>query len=134
MTQPLPRRTHRRSTRRESALECRVLAEHGDRHLRGETLDVSLEGVRIRSDAEVVVGEPVVLTLRLPNGHTFVDAHARVARIEDGRRAGDQGRAIAFEFTAMDETDWQALRFATHAAPELEPRRGVFRLASRSWR
>lgn len=134
MSQTHARRMNRRSPRRESTLECRVLAETGDRHLRGETLDVSLEGVRILSDAAVTIGEPVVLTLLLPNGRTWVDAHARVARIESGERAGDPGRAIAFEFTAMDEDDWHALRFATNGAPEAAARRGVFRLAERSWR
>lgn len=109
-------------------LECRVLAESGDRFFEGPTLDVSTEGLRILSEAMVEIGEPVVISLRLPRQATYIDAQARVARIEHGVRDGDPGRAIAFEFTAMDQADRYRLYYSTQALPPPMPRR-----ASRTW-
>lgn len=113
----------RRTTRHAVSLECRALAENGDRFFEGKTLDVSTEGLRILSEAKVVVGEPVVLALRLPRQATWIDAHARVARIEEGVRDGDPGRAIALEFTAMDHADRYRLYYSTQALPPPMPRR-----------
>ena len=85
------------------------------------------------SSADVTRGEPVVLTLALPDGRTWVDAHARVARVEEGQRDGDAGRAIAFEFTDVSPEDREALVEATREYERPAPRRGVFRLPARSW-
>lgn len=113
----------RRAIRHEIALECHVVAEHGFRDIGGPTLDVSIKGVRVRSDAQVDVGEPVILTIRLPHTRTYVDAQGRVARVERGVRDGDHGRAIAIEFTAMDPVDRAMLDGAIQALPPSLPRR-----------
>lgn len=126
-------RTERKTTRRYSALECRALLEKDDRHLRGRTLDVSSTGVRIQSDADVTVGESVVLTLCLPDGTTWIDATGRVARVEQGLREADSGRAIGIEFSEIDAGDRDKLLVAIGDEPETVSRRGIFRLGVRRW-
>lgn len=131
---PAARKKERTSTRHHVALECQLFTELGGRGMKGTTLDVSETGMRFRSDASVTVGEPVVVSLGLPDGSTFVDAEGRVARVEEGLREADDGRAISVEFTAISEDDLSRLVAATAHYPEPVARRGVFRLGERRWR
>lgn len=134
MMQPENRRKERGATRHSAELACQLFAETSGRGITGTAVDVSESGVRLRSAAEVVVGEPVVVTIALPNGSGWVDALGRVARIERGQRECDDGPTIAVEFSAIEETDVAKLVLATAHLPEPKPRRGVFRLAGRRWR
>lgn len=118
-------RTERRSIRHAAELDCHVVAERGFRRIGGKTLDVSPNGLRIASEAAVNVGEQVVLSVRLPRGRTWVDAHGRVARVEHGTRDGDEGRTIAIQFTAMDAMDRALLAGATAKLPPPIPRRTI---------
>lgn len=115
--------SERRSIRHAAELKCHVVADKGFRWLGGTTLDVSSTGVRLSTDATVELGETVVLTVRLPRGRTWVDAHGRITRIERGTRDGDAGRAVAIEFTAIDRLDQALLAGATAKIPPPIPRR-----------
>ena len=134
MHEPTLRSKERTSTRHRVELDCQLFTERDGRGLTGRTLDVSETGVRFRSDAAVTLGEPVVVSLKLPDGSTYIDAEGRVARVEEGLREADEGRAISIEFTAMDDTDLAKLVLSTAHLPEPVARRGVFRLAARRWR
>lgn len=116
-------RTDRRATRHAVKLDCHVVAEQGFRPIRGQTLDVSAQGIRIATETEVAVGETVVLAMRLPHGRHWVDAHGRVTRVERGVRQGDPGRAVAIEFTAMEPADRAMLVGAVERLPPPVPRR-----------
>lgn len=125
MEYSLAPRQDRRSLRRAAKLDCYVVAEKGFRSLRGTTLDVSDEGVRVSTAADVQIGDSVVLALCLPRGRSWVDAHGKVVRIERGVRAGDEGPAVAIEFTAMDPIDQSMLRGSLVSIPPPIPRRDV---------
>lgn len=127
MEYSLAYRTDRRTIRHAAQLDCHVVAERGFRRLGSKTLDVSPEGIRIESSAPVVLGESVVLSVRLPHGRSWVDAHGRVVRIEHGTRDGDTGRAIGIAFTAIDPVDHAMLVGATAKLPPPIPRRNVRR-------
>jgi hypothetical protein len=123
MEYSIAHRTDRRSIRHAAELECHVVAERGFRRIGGKTVDVSPTGLRIASDSAVNVGEQVVLSVKLPRGRTWVDAHGRVARVEHGTREGDSGRTIAIQFTSMDPVDHALLAGATASIPPPIPRR-----------
>lgn len=125
MEYSLASRQDRRSMRRAAKLDCYVVAKKGFRTLRGTTLDVSEEGLRVATDLDVTIGEKVVLALCLPNGRSWVDARGRVVRIERGVRAGDDGPAVAIELTEMDPIDRGLLRGSLASIPPPIPRRGL---------
>lgn len=125
MEYSLAHRTDRTTVRHAAKLDCHVVAEKGFRTLKGRTLDVSDEGLRLSTDADVEIGENVILAIRLPHGRSWVDAHGRVVRIERGARNGDPGRAIAIRFTAIDPVDRGMLKGAIAKVPPPVPRRDL---------
>lgn len=127
MTDSIAYRSERRTLRHAAELVCHVVRERGFVHIAGSTLDISVDGMRVASDAEVQVGDDVVLSVRLPRSRQWIDAQGRVVRIERGVRDGDKGRAIAIAFTAIDPVDRAMLAGATSAVPPPVPRRMVRR-------
>lgn len=117
----------RRSLRHAAELVCHVVRERGFVHIAGKTLDISVDGMRVASDADVALGDEVVLSVCLPRGRHWIDAQGRIVRIEVGTRENDDGRAIAIAFTAMDPVDRAMLAGATAAVPPPVPRRLVRR-------
>ena len=100
----------RRALRRGVEVDCQVVAERDFRLLGSQTMDLSPEGMLLRSDAEVTLGEEVYVALKPPGSGWWIDAVARVARIVAGRRTGDRGRGIGLEFVSMDPVDRAMLR------------------------
>lgn len=127
MDQSIAYRSERRSLRHAAELICHVVRERGFVHIGGSTLDISTDGMRVCSDADVAVGDEVVLSVRLPRGRHWIDAQGVIVRIERGVRDGDLGRAIAIAFTAIDPVDRAMLAGATAAVPPPVPRRSVRR-------
>ena len=118
-------RSERRSLRHATKLVCHVVREHGFKRIAQTTLDVSTSGVRVLSDADVEIGDEVVLSLKLPRSREWVDALGRIVRVERGTRDRDEGRAVAIRFTAIDPVDRAMLDGATAAIPPPVPRRSV---------
>jgi hypothetical protein len=124
---PLPPRVSRRSaTRREIALPCQVVRERDFRLVAERTLDVSIDGMLVpldRSLAEnVAVGDSVILSFEIPG--IWVDAEGTVARIIQGRRPSDDGRACGIVFDAIGAATRAALAGYLHGRPPPLPRRG----------
>ena len=117
----------RRALRREARVPCQVVAERGFRLLGEETLDVSMEGMLIQSEADVGLGEEVFIALRLPRGRSWVDAEAVISRISAGRRRGDGGRAIGLSFIRMDRIDRVLLDASLQGLPPPVPGRRLRR-------
>jgi len=125
MNDSIAYRSERRTLRHAADLVCHVVRERGFVDIGGNTLDVSVDGIRLRSDADVALGDEVVLSVRLPRSRQWIDAQGRIVRIERGTRTGDKGRAIAIAFTAMDPVDRAMLAGATASVPPPVPRRSV---------
>ena len=113
----------RRTIRRAVELPCQVVAEAGFRLLGEQTLDVSVEGILLRSDAPVRIGEAVFVALRAPRGDHWIDAEAVVARVVRGLRARDRGPAIGLRFTQVDPVDAAILAGGLRGLPPPLPRR-----------
>ncbi|MAQ18643.1 MAG: PilZ domain-containing protein [Sandaracinus sp.] len=116
----------RKQVRRALRTECHAVAEDGFRFLGERTLDLSEGGILLRSDAEAEVGESVLLSLRVPNGRTWIDAQAIVTRVVRGLRAGDEGRAYGLAFEDIAPLD-RAILAGSLGGPPPTPTRGLRR-------
>lgn len=117
------RAAQRRSLRRSVRTECEVVAEEGFRLLGTWTLDLSADGLLLDSGAPVVIGEPVLISLRIPRGSTWIDAEGRVARAIAGQRLGDCGTALGIRFERVDAVDRAILDASLLGLPPTFPRR-----------
>lgn len=99
----------RRTARKSFTLECQVVKEESFELLSEETLDLSSSGAKVRTSKRVLTGEPVVVTIRDPRTHSFVDATAVVARVEHGRRRNERTRALGLEFDNLDDASQRVL-------------------------
>jgi c-di-GMP-binding flagellar brake protein YcgR len=117
----------RRVLRRAARVPCQVVAERGFRLVAERTVDLSMDGMLVRSDSEVSLGEEVLVALRMPSGRIWVDAQARVARIIEGRRRGDGGRALGIRFEEISNVDRALLGASLHGMPPPVPARQIRR-------
>jgi len=117
----------RRLVRRALRTDCHAVAEDGFRFLGDTTLDLSEGGILLRSDAEAEVGETVLLALKVPDGRTWVDAEATIARVVKGHRREDEGRAYGLRFEQMAPLDRAVLAGSLEGKPPPPPARGLRR-------
>jgi hypothetical protein len=113
----------RRSLRRAVRTECEVVAERGFRLLGTYTLDLSEDGLLLDAGAPCILGEPVIVSLRLPRSTLWIDCEGHVARAIDGQRRGDCGSALGIAFDAMSPVDRAILRASLRGLPPPVPRR-----------
>jgi hypothetical protein len=69
-----------------------VVEDSDGRLITGEVIDVSLSGMKLRVNADVVVGEPVKLRVTLPRDGGEVEFSAEVVRRDPGGIGVDFGR------------------------------------------
>jgi hypothetical protein len=117
------RAADRKSLRRAVRTECEVVAEDGFRLLGRYTLDLSEDGLLLDAGAPCVIGEPVIVSLRMPRGTSWIDAEGHVARAIDGQRREDCGSALGIAFDTMSAVDRAILRASLHGLPPPVPRR-----------
>ena len=117
----------RRLVRRALRTECHAVAEDGFRFLGEHTLDLSEAGLLLSSEEDADLGEPVLLSLRVPGGRTWVDAEARITRIVRGQRNSDRGRAFGLAFERMAPLDRAILSGSLGGSPPPAPARGLRR-------
>ena len=123
MTSWVKKARDRRSVRRSVAVDCQVVAEEGFRLIGERTLDLSEQGMLLRSDAEVLPGESVIISMRAPRSRLWLDAEARVVRLVAGRRGRDVGRAVGLRFERMDAIDYAVLVGSLRGLPPPLPGR-----------
>jgi hypothetical protein len=117
------RASDRKSLRRAVRTECQVVAEEDFRLLGTYTLDLSEEGLLLDGGAPCWLGEPVLISLRMPRGTSWIDAEGHVARAIDNQRRGDCGYALGIQFDRMSAVDHAILRASLHGLPPTIPRR-----------
>lgn len=122
LARPTPRRAFRRFVR----LDCQVVRERDFTPVSDLALDLSTDGMLVRTDTRLLTGEELVFTFRPPRSNRWIDGVATVARVVHGRRPGDTGRAIGLEFHGLDARDrehlWECLRGLPPPAPLRDPR------------
>ncbi len=95
----------RLAVRRAVWVDCQAVAEEGFRLIGDRILDLSTSNMLVRSDEAVRLYESVVVSLKCPNGISWIDAEAEVVRVVRGLRATDPLRAVGLRFTRMDAVD-----------------------------
>jgi len=80
--------------------ECHAVRERDFSLLAERADDLSTDGMVVRSELPVTVGDDVLVSLRLPPLGSWIDAEARVLRVED--EPNDRGRLIELGFERID--------------------------------
>lgn len=116
-----PRR--RAMIRRAVRIRCEAVADRDFRPIGSMIRDISEQGVLVSLDAYVELGEEVYLSFQAPRTRAWIDACARVVRIERGRRGSDAGSAAGLLFEEMSALDRALLAGALLRLPPPVPRR-----------
>ncbi|CAN5288253.1 hypothetical protein BH09MYX1_BH09MYX1_39480 [soil metagenome] len=129
MSAILRRSSPRRAFRRYVRLDCRVVRETDFKELADVALDLSTDGMLIRTTERVLTGEELIIVFRPPGSNRIIDAAASVARVVHGRRPGDRGRALGVSFDEMRPSDrdhlWDCLRVLPAPEPLRDPLAGI---------
>ena len=119
----LVRRNDRREMRRGVKLSCQVVRERDFRLIGEHAVDLSPDGMLVRTDHYLERGENVIVSFRATQLGLWFDSEATVARVVEGRRIEDGGTAVALSFTTMDRVKRLILRGHLRRVPPPIPRR-----------
>ena len=115
--------SERRASRRAVGFKCQVVREHGFVLLGQRGVDLSTDGMLLPSRARAVLGEPLIVTFRVPGTQRWVDTTAVVARIVRGHRSGDGGPALGLLFDPLEPEANRLVRWALRRFPPTFPAR-----------
>ncbi len=111
------------SVRKRISLDCKVLRSRDMRVIGERMLDLSPDGMLLSSTDPVLLREPVLITFRLPSLSRTFTAEGEVARILQGRRPKDHGRAIGVRFQNFDALSRMLVRTELRRVPPPLPSR-----------
>jgi hypothetical protein len=77
----------------------------------------------VRTDAELEVGESLIVSFEATSLGLWFDTEANVARVVKGRRDGDRGTGIGLSFSTLDRVKRLILRGHLRRVPPPLPRR-----------
>lgn len=115
--------SERRALRRAVTFECQVVREQGFELLGRRGMDLSTDGMLLPSPGPAILGEEVIVTLKVPHTDRWIDTLATVARIVRGDRRNDGGRALGLLFDPLSSDDNRLLRWALRRFPPTFPAR-----------
>ena len=104
-------------------LACQVVRERDFRLVADRALDLSPDGMLVRTDADLELGESLIVSFHAAKLGLWFDSEAHVARIEKGRREGDRGAGIGLSFSTLDRVKRLILRGHLRRVPPPLPRR-----------
>jgi hypothetical protein len=119
----LVRKNDRREVRRAVSVPCQIVRERDFRLVAETALDVSPDGMLIKTEIDLSPGENVFVSFRATELGIWFDSEARVARVIHGRRPGDKGRAVGISFSTMSRVKRFILRGHLRKVPPPVPRR-----------
>ena len=92
----------RRAIRRAVRIPCRVVRSLDAQLLGTQTLDLSPDGMLVPCDAGAEIGDACLVTFTFTDLSIRFAAEATIARVLQGRRPGDPGRAVGLRFQNFD--------------------------------
>lgn len=104
-------------------MTCQVVRERDFRLVAERAVDVSPDGMLVRTDAELEVGESLIVSFEATSLGLWFDTEASVARIVRGRRDGDRGAGFGLSFSTLDRVKRLILRGHLRRVPPPLPRR-----------
>jgi hypothetical protein len=91
----------RREVRHSARVSCRVV-RRADWHVLGiRTVDLSPEGMLVVSNERADKGSELLVSFQATELPIWFDTRAVVTRIVEGRRRGDEGRALGVRFESL---------------------------------
>jgi hypothetical protein len=109
--------------RRALRLGCRVRRADGLRLVGDRALDLSPQGVLVLSDEHLDPGTELLVSFITSDFPIWFDTRATVARIVEGRRPRDNGRAIGLRFESLPAVSRLILRGHLRKIPPTLPQR-----------
>ena len=109
--------------RRFTRLGCTVRRMDTWRLVGDRTLDLSPQGMLLLSDERLDYGTELVVSFQATELPIWFDTLASVTRVVEGRRPGDDGRAIGVHFETLPAVSRLILRGHLRRHPPTLPRR-----------
>jgi hypothetical protein len=109
--------------RRFTRLGCTVRRMDTWRLVGDRTLDLSPQGMLLLSDERLDFGTELVVSFQATELPIWFDTLASVTRVVEGRRPGDDGRAIGVHFETLPAVSRLILRGHLRRHPPTLPRR-----------
>ncbi|MDP9036975.1 MAG: PilZ domain-containing protein [Myxococcota bacterium] len=100
----------RREVRRAAKLACRVSARSDGKVIALWAVDLSPQGMLLLSDARLDPADRLLVSFHATEIPIWFDTEATVARVVEGRRAGDRGRALGIRFESLSAVSRLILR------------------------
>lgn len=113
----------RRSVRRSVFVDCQVVREEGFELIGERAVDLSQDGMLLLSNRSVRLGEPLIVTFRVPGTSFWIDTTATVVRVVHGRRPGDRGPSVGLAFDPLSSEDNLLVRSMIERFPPTFPMR-----------
>jgi hypothetical protein len=117
--------SERHALRRQVRMPCQVVCEHDFTLLASECLDLSLDGMAVRARLPGLEGSPVIVSFRVPGSSLYIDASARIMRMNWGRRSEDRGAMLGLQFLSLNAIDRAILASRLRGLPPPVPARRV---------
>lgn len=131
MLLPLLFSNQRATVRRALRLPCQIVRQRDFRLVARKALDVSVDGMLVLAEDDVLTGEEVIVTFQGPRTGTWFDRMGTVARVVHGRRVRDRGVCLGVVFDEDDPVDRLLLRANLRGLPPPLPARRRARLGDR---
>jgi hypothetical protein len=113
----------RSEIRRALRLGCRVRHTSNLRLVADRAIDLSPQGALVLSDDGIALGTEVVVSFMTTDFPIWFDTRATVTRVVEGRRPGDDGRALGLRFDSLAAVSRLILRGHLRKIPPTIPRR-----------
>jgi hypothetical protein len=102
---------------------CRVRRASNLRLVADRAIDLSPQGVLVLSNDDIDEGTELVVSFMTTDFPIWFDTRATVTRIVEGRRPGDDGRALGLRFESLPSVSRLILRGHLRKVPPTLPQR-----------
>ena len=114
----------RSANRKAKSVECQIVRESDTQVFAETTTDLSESGMLVRSDAELSLGDSLLVSFQVTDLGLWVDTKATVVRLVRGRRQEDRGEiGFGLRFDGLDPVKRFVLRGALRKAVPPLPKR-----------
>jgi hypothetical protein len=117
------RKNDRKSTRHHVRIDCQVVRENDFSLVGHRTLDLSADGMLVRTAGDVAIGETMLVSFQATPLGLWFDARAEVMRLLRNRRPEDEGHAFGLRFVDMPSVSRLILRGHLRRVPPPLPQR-----------
>ena len=118
---PVHRRRH--ASRRLARVACAAVRFRDFASVGEGLLDLSPWGALLRTDAELALGDEILVSFQIPGEDEYLDAPATVVRQVHGHRTSDRGRGVGLRFRSLHPSEERRLAAGLSRVPPVIPAR-----------